>query len=70
MPVLFSYPLESNELTMCNACECVCVYEVSKVLSFSLFLDLFIIINKYTVFRRGRQISLQMVVSHHEVAGI
>jgi hypothetical protein len=37
--------------------------------------DLFIIINKYTVAvfrhtRRGRQISLQMVVSHHVVAGI
>jgi hypothetical protein len=37
--------------------------------------DLFIIINKYTVAvfrhtRRGHQISLQMVVSHHVVAGI
>jgi hypothetical protein len=35
----------------------------------------FIIIHKYTVAvfrhtRRGRQISLQMVVSHHVVAGI
>jgi hypothetical protein len=37
--------------------------------------DLFIIIRKYTVAvfrhtRRGHQISLQMVVSHHVVAGI
>jgi hypothetical protein len=37
--------------------------------------DLFIIINKYTVAvfrhtRRGRQVSLRMVVSHHVVAGI
>jgi hypothetical protein len=37
--------------------------------------DLFIIIHKYTVAdfihtRRGRQISLQVVVSHHVVAGI
>ena len=36
--------------------------------------DLFIIINKYTVVvfrhtRRGRQISFQMVVSHHVVVG-
>jgi hypothetical protein len=42
----------------------------------SLFLKkLFIIIHKYTVAdfkctRRGRQISLQVVVSHHVVAGI
>jgi hypothetical protein len=39
------------------------------------FKDLFIIISKYTVAvfrctRRGRQISLRMVVSHHVVAGI
>jgi hypothetical protein len=37
--------------------------------------DLFIIINKYTVAvfthtRRGHQIPLQTVVSHHVVAGI
>jgi hypothetical protein len=37
--------------------------------------DLFIIIHKYTVAdfrhtRRGRQISLPVVVSHHVVAGI
>jgi hypothetical protein len=37
--------------------------------------DFFIIIHEYTVAdsrrtRRGRQISLQMVVSHHVVAGI
>jgi hypothetical protein len=35
--------------------------------------DLFIIMCKYTVFRRtrrGHQISLRMVVSHHVVAGI
>jgi hypothetical protein len=37
--------------------------------------DLFIIISKYTVAvfrftRRGYQISLQVVVSHHVVAGI
>jgi hypothetical protein len=37
--------------------------------------DLFIIISKYTVAifrrtRRGHQISLQMAVSHHVVAGI
>jgi hypothetical protein len=41
----------------------------------NFFKDLFIIISKYTVAvfrctRRGRQISLQMVVSHHVVAGI
>jgi hypothetical protein len=40
-----------------------------------LFLNLFIIIHNYTVgvfrhTRRGRQISLWMVVSHHVVAGI
>jgi hypothetical protein len=39
------------------------------------FKDLFIIIHKYTVAvfictRRGHQISLQVVVSHHVVAGI
>jgi hypothetical protein len=39
------------------------------------FKDLFTIIHKYTVTdfrrtRRGRQISLLMVVSHHVVAGI
>jgi hypothetical protein len=35
-------------------------------------IDLFIIIHRYTGFRhtrRGRQISLQVVVSHHVVAG-
>jgi hypothetical protein len=37
--------------------------------------DLFVIIHKYTVAvfrhtRRGRQISLQVVVSHHVVGGI
>jgi hypothetical protein len=37
--------------------------------------DLFIIINKYTIAvfrrtRRGHQISLRVVVSHHVVAGI
>jgi hypothetical protein len=42
---------------------------------FFVFKDLFIIKSKYTVAvfrhtRRGRQISLQMVVSHHVVAGI
>jgi hypothetical protein len=42
----------------------------------TFFFNLFIIIiNKYTVAnfkhtRRGHQISLQMVVSHHVVAGI
>ena len=47
-----------------------------KHISFFLFFkDLFIIIHKYTVAdfrhnRRGHQISLQMVVSHHVVAGI
>jgi hypothetical protein len=40
-----------------------------------LFKDLFIILCKYTVAvfrhtRRGSQISLRMVVSHHVVAGI
>jgi hypothetical protein len=40
-----------------------------------IFKDLFIVICKYTVpvfrhSRRGRQISLQMVVSHHVVAAI
>jgi hypothetical protein len=39
---------------------------------FIFFKDLFIIISKYTVavFRRGHQITLQVVVSHHMVAGI
>ena len=42
---------------------------------FSFLKDLFIIICKYTVAvfrhtRRGHQISLQVVVSHHVVAGI
>jgi hypothetical protein len=45
------------------------------VFKINLFKDLFIIIYKYTVavFRHTRrecQISLQMVVSHHAVAGI
>jgi hypothetical protein len=44
-------------------------------MGFGFFKDLFIIIHKYTVadfrcIRRGHQISLQMVVSHHVVAGI
>jgi hypothetical protein len=43
--------------------------------SLSLIKDLFIIIHKYTVAafrrtRRGRQISLRLVVSYHVVAGI
>jgi hypothetical protein len=43
--------------------------------NFFFFKDLFIIICKYTVAvlrhsRRGSQISLRMVVSHHVVAGI
>jgi hypothetical protein len=43
--------------------------------SFFFFKYLFIVICKYTVAvfrhtRRGRQISLRMVVSHHVVAGI
>ena len=43
--------------------------------TFFFFKDLFIIISKYTVAvvrrtRRGHQISLQVVVSHHVVAGI
>jgi hypothetical protein len=42
---------------------------------FFFFLELFIIIGKYTVAvfictRKGHQISLQVVVSHHVVAGI
>jgi hypothetical protein len=42
---------------------------------FSFFLSFFFIICKYTIAvfghsRRGSQISLQMVVSHHVVAGI
>jgi hypothetical protein len=42
---------------------------------FFFFKDLFIIIHKYTVAvfkhtRRGHQISLWVVVSHHVVAGI
>jgi hypothetical protein len=49
---------------------------VSATPSMDIFLkDLFIIICKYTVAgfrhtRRGRQISLRVVVSHHVVAGI
>ena len=44
-------------------------------LTFFFFKDLFIIIHKYTVAdfrctRRGRQISLRVVVSHHVLAGI
>jgi hypothetical protein len=47
----------------------------SHSLKIYLFIYLFIIKHKYTVAvfrhtRRGRQISLQMVVSHHVVAGI
>ena len=46
-----------------------------KRISFFFFKDLFIIICKYTVAvfrhtRKGSQIMLQMVVSHHVVAGI
>jgi hypothetical protein len=45
------------------------------IMKFYLFKKLFIIINAYIVavfsyIRRGLQISLQMVVSHHVVAGI
>jgi hypothetical protein len=49
---------------------------LAKLAGISFFFkDLFIIISKYTVAvfrctRRGKQISLQMVVSHHVVAGI
>jgi hypothetical protein len=48
------------------------LYSFSKK---NIYLVLFIIISKFTVAvsrltRRGRQISLQMVVSHHVVAGI
>jgi hypothetical protein len=47
----------------------------AKEKTYFFFLNLFIIICKYTVAvfrhsRRGSQISLQMVVSHHVVAGI
>jgi hypothetical protein len=47
---------------------------VKNIIFFS-FQDLFIIIHRYTVAvfrctRRGHQISLQVVVSHHVVAGI
>ena len=55
-------------------------FSLSSFLSLSLSLslslkDVLIIISKYTVAvfrwtRRGRQISLQMSVSHHVVAGI
>jgi hypothetical protein len=57
----------------------VCVLAIISVGSYLfiyLFIkDLFIIIFKYTVAvfgctRRGRQISLRVVVSHHVVAGI
>jgi hypothetical protein len=62
------------------ACVCVCVCDFVEVFAKLLlnlvffFKDLFITY-KYTVAvfrhtRRGRQISLQMVVSHHVVAGI
>jgi hypothetical protein len=46
-----------------------------KDLLYSFFKDLFIVLCKYTIAvfrhtRRGHQISLEMVVSHHVVAGI
>jgi hypothetical protein len=48
---------------------------LSLITNFFFFKDLFIILCKYTVAvfthsRRGSQISLRMVVSHHVVAGI
>jgi hypothetical protein len=61
---------------VCTPC---LVYEMlgiePKVLFFFFFKIYLFIICKYTVAvfrhtRRGRQISLQMVVSHHVVAGI
>jgi hypothetical protein len=50
-------------------------FKLHETLSLKKKKDLFIIINKYTVAvfrctRRGRQILLQVVVSHHVVAGI
>jgi hypothetical protein len=64
-------------LVFCSSLEAMRREELC-LLSFLLLLffkDLFIKIDKYTVAvfrhtRRGHQISLQVVVSHHVVAGI
>jgi hypothetical protein len=57
-----------NLLTFCCCC-CCCIRESFSTvpLFFSFLKDLFII---YKYIRRGHQIPLQMVVSHHVVAGI
>jgi hypothetical protein len=59
-------------------CVCVCIYIYIYIYTLKLFFKRFIylfIICKYTVAvfrrtRRGHQISLRVVVSHHVVAGI
>jgi hypothetical protein len=68
--------IESNMLFDYHLC-ILCFLEEKPSISFFFFLRFFylFIICKYTVAvfrhsRRGRQISLQMVVSHHVVAGI
>jgi hypothetical protein len=66
---------------VCRSCPCVEVRGELRESSLSVLgpkcnlkKDLFIIMSKYTVavfrrIRRGHQMSLQMVVSHHVVAG-
>jgi hypothetical protein len=71
----------SSSFFIYNLCAGFCVAWSSPKLTFQLlfffffFLNLFIIICKYTVAvfrhtRRGSQILLKVVVSHHMVAGI
>jgi hypothetical protein len=76
--------VQSPELQNCMYWNCKIYFTIEGInglfesLFFSFFfffLDLFIIICKYTVAvfrhtRRGRQILSRMVVSHHVVAGI
>jgi hypothetical protein len=61
-------------VSLCGWPRAHCATYIEKNRSFFFFKDLFIIC-KYTVAvfrhsRRGHQILLQMVVSHHVVAGI
>ena len=60
---------------VCTRVVHVHIYTCEEVHPFLFFKDLFIIIYKYTVAdfrrtRRGHQISLRVVVSHHVVAEI
>jgi hypothetical protein len=72
----YVFPAYMWSVTYCAAGATKFVYRSENMwLSIFFFKDLFIITHKYTVAvfrhpRREHQISLQVVVSHHVVAGI